>query len=395
MLSIDYLIELVSKTAEGKDNFEKGAVGFNGYGFVFRDFDQESNNSSIINAGSSKLCSFGAFEKVYKRFTQGQDSILSIEELLNYDSQLDLYIGSKLKSLIPNLKFGGNELLFDVWIFVKTPKNQVFPVTLYYGQSGTSIGGWTSDYYVFTEGKVFPQDFGEIINYSPFDFSNNELEDFIEALRASLDKIPVSDFEGIYTHDLGEYSMGIKLGRPFVRKVSLQDKKKETWSYAIIGSDDAFQLYFKYGDIIRESLPLAIYKKYPDGLPNEIYRSQIEKNYKQLIKFANTQNSRLAYIVLGVVLMAHGGKMTTYIKKIILRYSDWEYERDQLESEQDIIERSRHLKEYQYNIKNYDGIEPVKTPLFTVTRIINEKRAKGEDPVCIMKKDIDYSIKRS
>lgn len=189
--------------------------------------------------------------------------------------------------------------------------------------------------------------------------------------------------------------MGIRLGKPFVKVLkddSYKKKSKETWSYAILGGDESFQLFFEYGKIIRKSLPSKIYEDYPNGLPNEIYQDQIEKFYEELIKFADNQKSRLAYMILGVIIMANGGKMTEDLKEKILKYSDWEYEENQLLNEQDIIERKNHLIEFRDKIKNYDGTEQVMTPLYTVTRVINEKKAKGEDITHIMKKSIDYSI---
>ena len=44
------------------------------------------------------------------------------------------------------------------------------------------------------------------------------------------------------------------------------------------------------------------------------------------------------------------------------------------------------------NIKNYNGTKQVITPIYTVTRVINEKKTKREDITFIMKKNIDYSI---
>ena len=44
------------------------------------------------------------------------------------------------------------------------------------------------------------------------------------------------------------------------------------------------------------------------------------------------------------------------------------------------------------NIKNYNGTKQVITLIYTVTRVINEKKTKGEDITFIMKKNIDYSI---
>ena len=395
MLSVEYLVKLVSKAARGKDNFKKGAVGFNGYGFVFRDYDYDSKHSFIIATGSSKLCSIGAFKHIYKRFLRSQDLIRSPKELLNYEPKLELYFGGALKYLIPELKFGGIEVLFDVWVFVKTPKNQIFPVTFYYGQSGTSIGGWAPDYYLFSKENIFSQQLKSILNFSPFNFSDTELECFIEALVCSINKVPISDFEGIYISDLGKKLMGIRSGKPFVEvlKDDLYKKKnEETWSYAILGGDESFQLFFEYGKVIRKSLSSKIYEDYPNGLPNEIYQDLIEKHYEELIKLADNQKSRLAYMILGVIIMANGGKMTEDLKEKILKYSDWKYEQDQLINEQDIIERKNHLMEFRDKIKNYDGTRQVKTPIYTVTRVINEKKAEGEDITHIMKKNIDYSI---
>jgi len=148
----------------------------------------------------------------------------------------------------------------------------------------------------------------------------------------------------------------------------------------------------EYGKIIRKSLPSKIYEDYPNGLPNEIYQDQVEKHYEELIKFADNQKSRLAYMILGVIIMANGGKMTEALKEKILKYSDWKYEENQLINEQDIIERKNHLMEFRDKIKNYDGTKQVKTPIYTVTRVINEKKTKGKDITHIKKKNIDYSI---
>jgi len=43
-------------------------------------------------------------------------------------------------------------------------------------------------------------------------------------------------------------------------------------------------------------------------------------------------------------------------------------------------------------VPNYDGTKKVKVPLYTVTRVINERKTKGEDISNIWRKNIDYSI---
>ncbi len=87
-----------------------------------------------------------------------------------------------MKTVLPTLEFGGDESLFDVWMFVRTPEGKQFPATFYYGPSGTSLGGWHSENY----DKVFPKNFAQIINASPFDFSKDEKESLIEALELAL-----------------------------------------------------------------------------------------------------------------------------------------------------------------------------------------------------------------
>ncbi|KKL73148.1 hypothetical protein LCGC14_2077810 [marine sediment metagenome] len=40
-----------------------------------------------------KLCSFGAFTNIYKKFMKNQKKILRSEKLIRYDPKLDLYFG--------------------------------------------------------------------------------------------------------------------------------------------------------------------------------------------------------------------------------------------------------------------------------------------------------------
>ncbi|MFX0037672.1 MAG: hypothetical protein ACFE9I_18785 [Candidatus Hermodarchaeota archaeon] len=393
MPSIDNLLELVCVASKGKDKIDEGAIGFNGYGFVFKNIDYKSKNSFITDIGSSKLCSFGVFKDVYRNFIKKKHEIESLELLFDSDLKLDLYFGGALKTLIPNLKFGGEEILFSVWIFVRTPKNQMFPIILYYGQSGTSIGGWSSDSHLSDERSSFSQKFKSIINFSTFNLSKMELDEFIEALTSALYKVQISDFEGLYEHDLGVDLMGIKSGVPFIQKFGVNSREEQTWSYAIMGSSEAFKLFHKFNEIIRVSLPLETYEAYPNGIPDTIYQNQIENHYEELISFADNQNSRLAYIILGVVLMSHRGKMTNELKKVILKYSDWKYEKNQLKSRRDKIERKRHLMEFRNKIKSYTGISQVKIPLYSLTRVINKRKAKmNRSP--IYRKNIYYFLKK-
>ncbi|MFX1464677.1 MAG: hypothetical protein ACFFBF_16795 [Promethearchaeota archaeon] len=95
----------------------------------------------------------------------------------------------------------------------------MFPATFYYGQSGTSVGGW----YLDEAKEVFPPEFYSIINFSPFNFTSDELDAFIEALELSLKMVPVADYYGIYRGDHGYCLMGVKDKRPYLMELG--------WSY--------------------------------------------------------------------------------------------------------------------------------------------------------------------
>ena len=384
----------MSKAAEGRDNLKKGAIGFNGYGFVFRDYDYKSKDSFIIGDGSSKLCSAGAFRDVYKKSLEIQGPIKSSKDLLNYNPKLDLYFGGALKTLVPGIEFGGYEQLFHVWVFAKTPKGQMFPATFYYGQSGTSIGGWSPDYrvFLFAEERTFPQEFESIVNFSPFNFSKIELEEFIEALVLSLGKVPTSDFEGVYEDDLGGKLMGIRSGKPFVKTLKKKRKEIETWSYSIMGNDEASQLDFDFIEIKNSHLTPEEEKKYPRRIPDSMDKILIERAYDHLVAYAYERKSRLAFMILGDFLMLRKGKITEGLRQTILKYSDWEYEKNQLKNKKDRKERKRFLEDFREKIKKYDGTKVVKVPFYAVTRVIDEKKDRGDNSP-IWRQNIDYSIK--
>ena len=393
-MEIEYLLKLVSKAANGKNNFKDGAVQSNGFGFVFKKFDYNLRDSFIIGDGSSKLCSVGAFKGIYKKFIGIQGSLKSAKDLLNYNPKDDLYFGGALKTLVHGMEFGGYERLYRVWMFVKTPKGQLFPATFYHGKSGASVGAWSPDYrvFLFAEERTLPQEFESIINFNPFNFSDIELEEFTEALKFALDKVPISDFEGVYENDFGRELMGLKSGKPFAIFLENKRKENETWSYSIMGNDEAWNLNGDFIEIKNNHFTPEEDKKYPRNVPENMHKVLIERSYDHLVAHAYKKKSRLAFMVLGSFLMLYKSKMTEELKQVILEYSDWEHEKDQLKNEKDRKERKKFLDDFREKIKNYDGSKVIKLPLYTVTRVIDEKREKG-DKTPIWRKNIDYSIK--
>jgi len=138
----------------------------------------------------------------------------------NYNNGYDLFLAGSVKTLVPSLKFGGFESLFNVWMFVRTPDGKRFPATFYYGASRLSIGAWDPKVIKWlghtTPDKFFSNEFFPIINFCPHVFNKEELEKLSEALPLALEKVPVSDYECIVEDDAGKWLKGIKNGRPFI-----------------------------------------------------------------------------------------------------------------------------------------------------------------------------------
>ena len=215
-MDIKKIKNLTINGALGQLNIEKAQVGSNGYGFIYFDFNNTSVDP-VFRIGSGKVCGagahFGDFEKFMALDEIKFDKLSNIEGLMR-DIEHDLLLASSLKTLLPDIVFGGDEQLFDVLMFVTTPDGLFFPATFYYGASGTSLGGWDSEDY-----KTFPVEFRELINFSPFDFDKDGLTNIIEAQMFALQKVPVSDFCGIYRHDSGNALMCVHDGRAFIQEL--------------------------------------------------------------------------------------------------------------------------------------------------------------------------------
>ncbi len=223
---IKQIIKFATEAAEGKDNFEEGAVGYNGYGFVFKDLKSNTEVPFIFSITSHKYCETGSSRDILKHWKK----VKTIEELQNLarlDEYDDLLFAGSLKTLVPTLQFGGFTM-FNVWMFVKTPKDRFFPATFYWGQSGPTVGGWAS-YGItpFVKEIVFPEEFLEFINFSPFRFTEDEKNCFLDALEFALRKVPPSDFWGVFNRDIGNSYMGLKRGRPFTRLMRHFERKPE------------------------------------------------------------------------------------------------------------------------------------------------------------------------
>jgi len=390
-MGIKDLLKLVNQAASGKTNLKKSSIGFNGYGFVFRDY--KSMEAYVSRVGSSKLCSLGTYRQVY-----GKIEKCGLREFFEDDMGRDLFFAGALRTLIPSLELGGTETLFDVWVFAKTPNNKLFPVIFYYGQSGASIGAWNPDiiidnFDIMLNQRIFPDEFRSVINFSPFSFSESELELFINALICALDQVPISDFNTFFYNDSGELQLGIRSGEPFIVRM-LNNKRNRTWSYSILGSDDAMELNYNYISIMNKCLsPEERKEKMKDSVgKNRMDKILINRCYNQLVEFAQHQKSRLAFIVLGEFIMAHAGEIDVDLRRLIIKYSNWSYERHQFINKRDRKERKNFLMDFRRKIKKYDGTERVYVPFYSVNRVINEMQERGETKIEEWRQDINYSI---
>ena len=83
-MRIEQIIKLATEAAEGCDNLKEGAVGSNGYGFVFKDFDTHQNEPFIVPYGSSKFCGAGTHRNFIKNL-RIYKNLDVVSDLFRYD----------------------------------------------------------------------------------------------------------------------------------------------------------------------------------------------------------------------------------------------------------------------------------------------------------------------
>ncbi len=211
MAEIKKLLELMDNGKEDRVDIKNKVIHFQGYTFIFRDHDFKLHESYVVIKFSSKVTSAGFWRKIINYSMENLQEIKSVNDINLEDTKDDFCYGASLKTLFPALKFGGDEMLFYVWMFIRTPEGYMFPATFYYGPSGTSIGGWNLQ----DAKEVFPSKIFSIINCSPFNLSHDELDAFIEALELSLKKVPMTDYYGVCLGEHGYTIMGIESGCPY------------------------------------------------------------------------------------------------------------------------------------------------------------------------------------
>ena len=164
-----------------------------------------------------------------------------------FDNTNDVILIGSVKTLVPTVKFGRNDIFFKVWVFIFTPKGLQFPVKFYYGPSGLAIGSWNIERIknYFDSSFSFPDKFTSIVNCNPFSLSKLVLKEVTIALEEALKNIYASNFYGIHNHDLGYRFIGLKDQKPFI--IDLGDSLDLNYLKVLL--NDTLRLNIDLGEI--------------------------------------------------------------------------------------------------------------------------------------------------
>jgi len=167
----------------------------------------------------------------------------------------------------------------------------------------------------------------------------------------------------------------------------------DTWSYRIMGCDDSYDIYYDITEFVLSKVSEEEFESYPGRkIPEERYKELIDFVYEDLKQFVESKRSRLAYMILGMYLMSNGVQIDDELKKRILGYSDWKYEKVQINNRRHRIQRKNNLDEFRENLKKYDGKEKIPLQFDTITSVINRKIEESDgSPVKL--KNLNYLIK--
>ncbi len=317
------LLRLLDKASKDMDNIADGVIGYDGYGFLFRGFDFEVN---IIRSSG--------FSHIHTSYE---------------DQNVALYHAGALKTLVPSLTFGGDEVLFDVWVLVKTPKGEILPLSFYFGASGLTLGA--SKLSLIKDSEDLPVEYRNAVNCDPFELGLRDRELLTTALGRALSKVPTTDFEGVFRHDGGSTLMSLIKGVPSMEELNdyelehFYKRPNETWTYDITGCSDYRGYYNDLVDIIFDNSS--------SETRSENFSKVVNICIDKLMVWVRHSKSRLAYQILGKSLMFWAADVSDELKKEILENTKWKFERVQLRNKQDRMERKKYLFEFRAELLAY------------------------------------------
>jgi WD40 repeat protein len=155
--------------------------------------------------GNDRLSSIGSYFNSFQKFIDSRklDNGYNID-LLNYDLDLDLTLIGALKTLIPSLKLGGFERLFEVLVIVKTPNLFVFPIIFHFGPSGLAFDSWHSKKVDILR-EIFTDGFDPSLVVNPFSLKEDSIRILQKIFIESFRRIPYSNYKFIYRNDQGRF----------------------------------------------------------------------------------------------------------------------------------------------------------------------------------------------
>jgi len=214
------ILQLVILAAEGKDDIRKGAIGYGGYGFIFRDED-------FFKDFSKEIFRYRAFVEVGDENCLRKDrkeGKFDIDKIDSYYLINALMIGS-LKTLLPSLKFMEAEysdILFVVWVIIRTPKGKIFSAIYHYDRYRMALGNLRSR-------EKFCEKYPYICNYDPKNLSREEKYELADAFENALKKVPLTDYRTIYPgHDYA-FHIGVNNKVPLFEIVDWDDEWSDDW----------------------------------------------------------------------------------------------------------------------------------------------------------------------
>jgi hypothetical protein len=325
---------LINRTKEGI-YLDDNCISFGDYVFIFKDIEDISREIGSIH--SSALCMIGSTRSLVKNI--GQDTVIRLD--VREPRLSDLLLVGAVNTLAPFLRFGGDELFFEVGLIIKTPKNKIFPASLYWAQGGLAIGCWQEEILGdFIELKKDSHSFKSIYTK----FSNLEKEELAEAFEFILNKVPISDFAGEYWTENGGIRMGVMSGSPFIEDIPIDEDTNFAINYY---SGELMDIMHNCAtpEELEKFNTLTRIKRNADYKNNILLKFNaylIKKCFDDLILFTAKTKSRYAFQALGLFLMETGINIPNDIKKLILKNSHW---KDESLKYEDRKEKSRRREE--------------------------------------------------
>ncbi len=176
---------------------------------------------------SKEIFKYRAFKEVgdlHNEYKDNKRGIFTIDKIDYYYKINALMIGS-LKTLVPSLKFMKAEysdILFVVWVIIRTPKGKIFPAIYHYDKYRMALGNLISR-------ESFCQKYPYLCNCDPKNLSKEEKYELADAFENALKKIPLTDYRTIYSGHDYSYHIGVNNKIPLFEVVSWDEDWSDDW----------------------------------------------------------------------------------------------------------------------------------------------------------------------